>query len=87
MEFQNGEVNKTLDLHESEIVNQAVHTFSIEQGETDKELILTNLNLHNASGWKDGIRVIQQWLVSIGIWGHLSIYAMKCCFLFVQRED
>ena len=43
LKYRQDEVNKTLDLHEVELVNQATNTFIAQQSEVDKELILRGL--------------------------------------------
>ena len=43
LKFQQSEVNKALDLHEGELINQATNTFIAQQSEVDKELILRRL--------------------------------------------
>ena len=43
LNFCQVEVNKTLDLHEVELINQATNTFIAQQSEVDKELILRGL--------------------------------------------
>ena len=51
LKFQQSEVNKTLYLHEGELINHATNTFVAQQNEVDKELILTGLPFNNSDDW------------------------------------
>ena len=67
LKLNKDEVNKTLDLHESEIINHAVHTFTTQQDEMDKELFLNGLPFSDGADWKQCRKSVSDFLVKIPI--------------------
>ena len=77
LKIQQGEVNKTLNLHKGELINHATNTFVAQQNEVDKELILTGLPFNNSDDWHQCKARIKDRLHKNGIRSHFSLYAIN----------
>ena len=77
LKISQDEVNKALDLQESEIINHATQAFTTQKDEMDKELILNNLQFRDGADWKQCKKTVTDMLISIGVHSQFSIYAVN----------
>ena len=69
-----GDINKSLDKHEQELVDAAYNTFTSRKEASDKELILKNLNWPKKSAVPKCVDIANSLLVKSGVKTHTSIY-------------
>ena len=72
-----GDINKSLDKHEEELVDAAYNTFTSRKEASDKELILKNLNWPKKSAVHKCVDIANSFLVKNGVKTHTSIYSVN----------
>ena len=85
-----GEINKSLDLHEKELVNIACNTFMDKQNEADKELVLKNMAFVKTDTVQQCRAKANDWLAKNGIRFHTGMFNIdanrKSCRLAFNSE-
>ena len=77
LKYRQDEVNKTLDLHEVELVNNATNTFIAKQSEVDKELILRRMPFVKNENMQQCRTRTNEWLNKNGIRNYCDVYSIN----------
>ena len=92
LEDRHGDINKTLDLHEEELINNACNTFIERQNEADRELILKNMQFVKTENMQQCRSCANEWLNKNGIRYYTNVYSINvdkrtCRVAFNSERD